>query len=178
MLLEGLLSVDAFLALFKDALSAIKEPRFFDTERGYQGELIFELRKRLPFAAFEGEPVIEQEYQKTLPKHGITIRPDLIIHIPFERGTTATRINGNFVAVEIKLRASAEAAEGDFESLRLLKERMGYPITIFLNLDSSETHTSRCPAIIAEQTACFAVCLRDDEAVVLMERCGRKRPSA
>jgi hypothetical protein len=145
--------VEQFLAIFQEALGAIREARFFATERGYQGELIAELRQRLHQADFPGDPVIEQEYQETLPNHGIAIRPDLIIHIPFDRKVTEKRSQGNFVAVEIKRRASpAEAAE-DFESLVAMKEQLNYPITIFLNLDAAETYASRCPVSIASQTS-------------------------
>ena len=79
------------LAVFIDALERIQEPRFFQTERGYQGELLAELRTRLADAAFPGDPVVEQEYQKRIRLHGIKIRPDIIIHTPFERGCTERR---------------------------------------------------------------------------------------
>ena len=69
----------------------ITEPRFFATERGFQGELLAELRARLHEAYFPGDPVVEQEYQKRMREHDIRIRPDLIVHIPFERGLTRVR---------------------------------------------------------------------------------------
>jgi hypothetical protein len=163
--------MEQFLTILQEALGAIREGRFFATERGYQGELITELRQRLRQAAFPGDPVIEQEYQKTLPNHGIAIRPDLIIHIPFERKVTGRRSQGNFVAIEMKLRATPTDAVEDFESLVAMKEKLGYPITIFLNLDSAETYADRCPKSIAPQTVCFAVHLRQNEPVVRMDRC-------
>lgn len=87
--------MEHFLTLFQEALAAIRESRPYATERGYQGALIGDLQKRLDGAALPGDPIIEQEYQKTLPHHGITVRPDLIIHIPFERGATRRRNEGN-----------------------------------------------------------------------------------
>jgi hypothetical protein len=163
--------MEEFLSIFKKALATIREPRLFKTERGYQGALVAELQRRLNQAAFPGDPIIEQEYQKTFPHHGITIRPDLIVHIPFERNGTARRQDGNFVAIEIKVRATALEASQDFVSLNAMKEKLNYPITIFLNLDSSEAHAERCPPKIAAQTVCFAVRLRDQKPVVLMTRC-------
>lgn len=97
---------EQFLPLFMEALATIREPRFYDTERGYQGEVLAELRSRLVGAGLPGDPVVEQEYQKTIPQHGLTIRPDIIIHIPFDRGVTGSRREGNFVAVELKRRGS------------------------------------------------------------------------
>lgn len=163
--------MEEFLALFQQALAAIKEPRFFATERGYQGALISELKSRIAEADFPDDPIVEQEYQKTLPNHGINIRPDIIIHIPFERGLNQRRDQGNFVAIEMKRQSTAADAEADFASLTLLKERLGYPITIFLNIDSAETHAQHCPARIGAQTVCFAVRLHDMEPNVVMERC-------
>jgi hypothetical protein len=165
-------TVEQFLTLFHKAVATIKEPRLFNTERGYQGALIHELKSRIAKAEFPGDPIVEQEYQKTLPHHGINIRPDLIIHIPFERGVTQHRDEGNFAAVEIKLGSTERQADQDFASLELMKERLGYPITIFLNIGSSKTYAERCPASIAKQTTCFAVRLKDGELLVLMERCG------
>ena len=49
-----------FLRILREALEAITEPRFFATERGFQGELLAELRARLHEAYFPGDPVVEQ----------------------------------------------------------------------------------------------------------------------
>ncbi len=153
-----------FIAAVEDALGAIDEPRFFKTERGYQGELLAELRARLKKARFPGDPVVEQEYQKRLKPHGLKIRPDLIIHIPFERGKTEARTEGNFVAIEIKRDKSD--VETAFENLRLIRDKLHYPLTIFIMVDSEETYAALCPRGIAGQTVCFAVSLRDGEPIV------------
>jgi len=164
--------MEQFLILFREAVAAIKELRLFNTERGYQGALVHELKTRIANAEFPGDPMVEQEYQKSLPNHGIKIRPDVIIHIPFERGVTRNRAQGNFAAVELKLRSTGAQADRDFGSLELMKERLGYPITIFLNIDSRKTYAERCPPSISKQTTCFAVSLKDGEPLVVMERCG------
>jgi hypothetical protein len=160
---------NVFLAMMQEALEAIREPRFFETERGYQGELLAMLHARLAQAGFPGNPIIEQEYQKRLADHRITIRPDLIIHVPFDRGATEHRRDGNFVAIEIK-RKSADVEEA-FESLRKIRETLDYPLTVFVNIASQETHADSCPASIARQTVCFAVLLKDGVPVVRMQPC-------
>ena len=162
--------MERLIGIFREALAAIHEPRLFETERGYQGALLAELHQRLVHAGLPGDPIIEQEYQKTLPHHGITIRPDLIIHVPFERGLNR-RAEGNFAAVEIKLRATQAEADEDFKSLEILHSTLAYPLTIFLNIDSSATHAHRCPKSIAGQTVCFAVRLCEQNPVVVMSRC-------
>lgn len=162
----GALDKERFLALFTQALEAIREPRFFSTERGYQGELLAELRNRIVGAGLPGDPVVEQEYQKTIPQHGLTIRPDIIIHIPFERGVTNSRREGNFVAVELKRRAGRRRAEAVFENLRQIKENLNYPLTVFVNVDSANPHAESCPGSIAAQTVCIAVLLEDGNPVI------------
>jgi len=155
-----------FLTLLQDALENIRDPRFFETERGFQGELLIQMGKRLKYAELPGDPIVEQEYQKTLPDHGLKIRPDIIVHIPFERGRVERRDQGNFVAMELKLRASENDARGDFDSLVQMREVLGYPLTIFINIGSAETHAALCPEAIRGQTVCFAVRLKDGKPVL------------
>jgi hypothetical protein len=152
---------EQFLAILRDALENIREPRFFRTERGFQGELLVQLRNRLQNAELPGEPIVEQEYQKTIPLHRLNIRPDIIVHIPFDRGRAERRDQGNFVAMELKLRSTENEARGDFANLNQMREVLGYPLTIFINIDSDETHVAQCPEGLAGQTVCYAVRLED-----------------
>ena len=76
------------------ALRAVSKPRFFETERGYQGEFLAELRAALPALGPPGDIIVEQEYQKTLPRHNINIRPDIIVHVPTADGATAPSSEG------------------------------------------------------------------------------------
>lgn len=55
---------DLFLSVMRQALEAIREPRFFETERGYQGELLARLHARLPHVGLPSHAILEQEYQK------------------------------------------------------------------------------------------------------------------
>lgn len=165
-----------FMRLFENALGAIDELRFFKNERGYQGELLAELRARLPEAGLPGDPIVEQEYQKTIPHHNLKIRPDLIVHVPFERGETASRKEGNFVAVEIK--RDRNDVKTAFDNLRLMATELRYPLTLFVMVDSENTYASMCPARIAGQTVCYAVSLRDGEPVIRRRLPRRRRPAA
>ena len=92
---------------------------------GNDCELLAMLRPRLTQAGFPGDPIIEQEYQKRAKNHGIDTRPDLIIHIPFDRGATGRRREGNFVAIEIK--RGSKDIEHAFESLQKIHEALDYP---------------------------------------------------
>ena len=55
---------EQFLALVREALESIREPRFDATERGFQGELLTALRNRLDGSELPGEPIVEQEYPR------------------------------------------------------------------------------------------------------------------
>ena len=158
-----------FLTLLRQSLENIREERFFQDERGFQGALLQELSQRVAHGAFPGDPIIEQEYQKRLPLHRIRIRPDIIIHVPFERGVAEGRDEGNFVAVELKRHATAKKAKEAFANLAQMKKALKYPLTIFINLDSEQTHAALCPKSIAGQTACFAVRFEDGRSVVRVE---------
>ena len=160
-----------FLRILREALEAITEPRFFETERGFQGELLAELRAtRLPEGRFPGDPVVEQEYQKRMREHGIRIQPGLIVHIPFERDLTRVRRDGNFVAVEIKRDINAVPAA--FENLALIARSLDYTLTVLVMVNSPDTCAGQCPADIAPKTVCFAAQLENGKPVVRMQECG------
>lgn len=157
---------EQFLALLLDSLKSVRDPRFFATERGFQGEMLAQLRNRIEQASLPGAPIVEQEYQKTIPLHGLKIRPDIIVHVPFERGGIDRRDQGNFVAIELKLRADETEARTDFAKLAQMKEVLGYPLTIFINIGGHETYFAACPAEIAGQTICYAVRIENGDAAV------------
>jgi hypothetical protein len=158
--------LEHFLAVLREALGNIGEERLFQDERGYQAELLQELGRRLERGSLPGDPIIQQEYQKRLPLHKIRIRPDIIVHVPFDRGLAKTRDEGNFVAIELKRCATAKTARQAFANLALMKKALKYPLTIFINVDSEETHRAICPKSIAGQTVCFAVLLEEGKPVV------------
>jgi hypothetical protein len=157
---------EQFLALLRDALEGIREPRLFETERGFQGELPALLHNSLEVIELPEAPIVEQEYQKTIPNHGLSIRPDIIVHILFDRGGAERRNQGNFVAIEPKLRSTEDEARADFAKLVQMREVLGYPLTIFINIDSDATHANLRPDAIVGQTICYAVRLEHGAPVV------------
>jgi hypothetical protein len=50
---------------------------------------------------------------------------------PVRVGATRKRNEGNFVAVEMKVNATATEADEDFANLVPMKERLGSPLTTF-----------------------------------------------
>jgi hypothetical protein len=160
--------VEVLLKFIKESLLAINHPRFFETERGFQGAFIAELSRRLPELQFEGA-IIEQEYQKRIRSHGIRIRPDIIIHVPFEDGRHNSRRDGNFVVFELKLKAGPEEALTDFNHLSSMCEILGYPMGIFINIDSNNTHLNIYNGSHKQKLHAFAVSLQGTKVEIQHE---------
>lgn len=129
--------MEKLLKVIRESLAAIDNPRFYHTERGYQGAFTAELSQRMPSLNLDGA-IIEDEYQKRIPYHGLKIRPDIIIHIPFEKGQHKARREGNFVAFELKLNATKKKAMKDYEDLSSLCEVLDYPLGVFINIASNK----------------------------------------
>ena len=109
-----------FIEVVREALLSVKEQRLFDTERGYQGALLTALQQRLvEHPIWPGAPVVEQEYQKRAREHGLRLRPDIIVHIPFERGGMPDRRHNNFAVLLLKLRGGMREALSDYRKLAL-----------------------------------------------------------
>lgn len=145
-----------FLGIFKETLASITHPRFFETERGFQGELNARLAQNVKGIVPE-QYVIEEEYQKKFKAHGIRIRPDIIIHAPFDPDTQKSRSEGNFAVIQIKLKANAKDAREDFEKLDLMFEQLNYPLGIFINISSNETHYQLYEGKFLDRIHCFSV---------------------
>lgn len=158
--------MDEFIEAIRSSLIAIKNPRFYDTERGFQGELGSELRIRLPEYSQEGA-VIEHEYQKRMLNHGIRSRPDLIIHAPFDSSMFDNRTEGNFVAIELKHRARRNGANSDYRNLSEMGRLLKYPLLVFINIDSDETFIDECEVPSNTSVIAFAVKLVDGEVEVV-----------
>lgn len=151
-----MISDDDFLACLRESLAAITAPRFFQTERGYQGALLTQLTGCLQLPDYG---IVEQEYQKQALLHGLTIRPDIIVHEPFNSDRHHARTEGNVAVVELKLRARPADALADFESLRAMLDALRYRLGVFVNIDSTATHAGLLPDDLRGRVVCFAVAL-------------------
>ncbi len=157
----------ALLAVVRESLRGITAPRLFETERGYQGALVAELSKRLfALSIAEQGALVEQEYQKRLRDHGLAIRPDIIVHEPFDPLRHASRTEGNHAVFELKHRASAAEARADFDSLLSMMQILSYPLGVFVNIDSDNTHFTHVPDNVPGRLVAFAVSLRNSNIVI------------
>lgn len=152
------------LASIRDALQSITAPRLFETERGYQGALLGQLERRLQLPE---RVIVEQEYQKQAGRHGVTIRPDIIIHEPFDPERFGDRTQGNVAVIELKLRSTAAEAADDFKSLGLMLDVLRYPIGVFINIGAERTWAELLPEALRGRVACFAVHLQDTTVTIV-----------
>ena len=157
-------------AAVRESLQAITEPRFYETERGFQGQLLIELSKRIPNFLPRDLAIIEQEHQKTLEHHGLRIRPDIIIHKPFNPELHASRQKGNFAVIELKLRARPKKAIEDFSSIQSMLRVLDYPVGIFINIDQTRTQIEHAPSSCHGKLVAFSTKLMKGRAFVRMAR--------
>lgn len=164
------MDTETLLVHIHGALGTISHPRFYETERGFQGALLGALAQTIPDHVLPPGAQIEQEYQKRLGAHGLTVRPDIIIHEPFDETRHASRQDGNIAVIELKLNASKAEARGDFESLEKMMVALNYPVAIFINIASEQTHAALVSDASKGRLTCFAVSIRDGHAHVIEER--------
>jgi hypothetical protein len=131
------ISILAFTEIVITALKEIVSPRFFLTERGFQGNFAIALNKILgENNIFQDGTIIEEEYQKRLKLHGFRQRPDLLIHVPNESSHSKNRKENNYVAFAFKLSGNKTKVMKDFEKLNELIEKLDYSLGIFININS------------------------------------------
>lgn len=164
------MNLDILLEAIRESLLAITEPRFYETERGFQGQLLIELSQRIPSYITANRAIIEQEHQKTSGRHGLDIRPDIIIHQPFNPAIHVSRREGNIAAIELKLRAGPKRATEDFVNLNSMLRVLHYPIGIFINIDHSQTQEAHIPDDARGRIIVFATKLTADGVRVVQAR--------
>jgi hypothetical protein len=131
------------IKLLKGCANKITEDRLFYTERGYQGVLASLLSDKLKrYDIWPGKPLVEEEYQKCITKHKIQLRPDIIIHIPFERGVYEERNLGNLLVIMLKLNSSKKTALKDYDKLALICKKLDYLFAGFLNIGKPNSYFS------------------------------------
>jgi hypothetical protein len=158
------MDADAVRSSMREALAACAHPRWFETERGFQGQLLVELAKRI---RLPDQAIIEQEYQKRLADHGLRIRPDIIIHEPYDPDRHTSRANGNIAVIELKLNGSAEEATADFASLSAMLSVLDYPLGIFVNIASRRTYAELVPEEAKNRIVSYAVSFIEGKAEVI-----------
>ena len=118
------------------ALHQVVNPRFFQSERGYQGAFQTQLEAVLSRSgAVDQRVILEAEYQKNQHIHGTRQRPDLLIHAPREI-TGAQPEENNFAVIAFKYRAGPAKALQDFHKMNRMFVELSYHLGIFINVGS------------------------------------------
>lgn len=100
-----------------------------------------------------------------MPEHGIKIRADIIIHVPFKEGRNNSRREGNFVVFELKLNANQDSAFEDYKNLSQMCEVLGYPLGIFINIASRTAFLNNYQGNSKDKLYAFSVWLEGARTV-------------
>jgi hypothetical protein len=137
------------------AIRAVDAPRFFRTERGFHGRFYCALQEQLDQAGLIANgTILEMEYQKSR-RHGLSQRPDIVLHIPAEYSRASVQEN-NFAVWALKHRASRAEACADFARLDEMFEVLKYPFGFFLNIDSADPMRQHYSGAYGERLATVA----------------------
>lgn len=148
---------DQIIAATVQAFFADRSPRFFNTERGYQGSFYCSLRAALDRQGLLfDDRIVEMEYQKREPQHGLKQRPDIVFHIPSEVSGSLVGQN-NYAVWAFKREANQEAAQKDFAKLDEMFETLNYPLGFFINIGSECHHLTSYEGSFSERLVVFAV---------------------
>lgn len=153
---------NALLDAVTASLEAITSPHYYEDERGFQGQFYAQLFLRLPELLLPEHALLREEYQKRARLHGLTIRPDIILHEPFNRLRHANREQGNLMVVELKRRANAKSAGEAITSLAKMLHILKYRLGVLVNVDSASTWSELVPLEHRSKIACVAISLAPD----------------
>jgi len=149
------------------ALRNITAPRFFKSERGYQGIFYCALYKELEHNKLVNEDrIIEMEYQKSR-RHELTQRPDIIFHIPVEHSGGRVKEN-NFAVWAIKARSNMKRAKEDFIKLDEMFDTLNYPLGFFININSDQHHLDLYDGPYKDRLLAFSVISQDNSVIIKM----------
>ena len=158
---------DQIMKATYEALLSVTNIRFFETERGYQGEFVSHLRNNLFQRGIVNDHVIlEEEYQKQYV-HNTHLRPDIILHIPREASGAIPQEN-NFAVWALKLRATPKKARDDLEKLETMFTQLNYPLGIFINISANRTLLNLYHGEYAERIVGFAV-KKENESIAIWQ---------
>jgi len=158
--METVAMIEQILSATVEALETAAEPRFFRTERGYHGRFYCTLQAALDRRQLlRNGAILEMEYQKS-ERHETTQRPDIIFHVPAEESGSPVTEN-NFAVYALKWRASRTEAVDDFRKLDEMCELLNYPLAVFINIGSVQTHREHYAGGYGDRLHTFGVVLEN-----------------
>jgi hypothetical protein len=156
--------IDEIVTATERALQAVAEPRFWRTERGFQGRFYCALQQALDSGGLlpDGR-ILEMEYQKSAD-HNIYQRPDIVLHVPAEE-SNAPRSAHNFAVWALKRKATLREASDDFEKLDQMFDALRYPVGLFINIAATKHFAQAYRGRYPSRLRTVAVSRTDDRIV-------------
>lgn len=160
------ITIELLIEATLEAISKVRNPRYFCSERGYQGQFYCQLQSILEEQnIITADLILEMEYQKQVQNHHMTQRPDIILHIPSEVSGASSTEN-NFCVWALKRGTNSTGAREDFEKLNMMMEVLNYPVGIFINIDSGRHFLESYDLSYKNRIAAISVLLQDDVLLV------------
>ncbi|MCD9006301.1 hypothetical protein LDO31_08645 [Luteimonas sp. XNQY3] len=100
--------------------------------------------------------LLREEYQKRLVQHGLRIRPDIILHEPFDPDRHLGQDQGNHAVMELKQRATRGTTAEASINLVAMIDTLNYPLGVFINNDSLKTWIESVADSHRTRIACLA----------------------
>ena len=102
--------------------------------------------------------------------HGLTIRPDIVIHEPFDTLRHRQRTDGNLAVIELKRCGTPARSRNDFTNLATMLDVLCYPVAFFINIASTRPQAHLTPPEAQGRVIAFAVSLRAGRVHLVEER--------
>jgi hypothetical protein len=151
-----------------NSLRSVKNPRLFQTERGFQGEFFCSLQNILKEQGIvDGNCILEMEYQKSA-RHGTQQRPDIILHVPVEISKAGVTEN-NYAVWALKHNASATSAIADFRKIDEMFSSLTYQVGFFINIDSASHYFTNYNGDFKDRLITFSTQLQLNEDKVTIK---------
>jgi hypothetical protein len=167
-------NTDAIVSATDEALCVVAEPRFLRTERGYQGRFYCALQQALDKrGVLQNGYILEMEYQKSA-RHGMSQRPDIVLHLPAEDADAAVHEN-NLAVWALKRHATEAEASSDFEKLDEMFQMLRYPLGFFVNIDAKDDFAASYAGQFPKRLWTVSVSMENSKTVSRWGRPGRAK---
>ena len=97
-----------------------------------------------------------------MAEHGLRIRPDIILHEPFDPSRYRSRDEGNHAVMELKRHATPSTVATAFTNLVAMADALNYPLGVLINIASSKTWVESRTEPHRARIVCLAVHLDEN----------------
>ena len=154
--------IDDIVDATDKALKMGIHPRYFQSERGFQGKFYCALQQILDNKGLlQDGYILEMEYQKS-GLHNTSQRPDIILHVPTEESGAKVDENNMAVWALKKDSRNETLVKEDFDKLDKMFEILKYQCGIFINIGSKNNFSEVYKGKFKDRLRMVAVWLEEE----------------